>query len=125
MSDELSIEGLSNEELKAAEQVTEVEKELREESLKEAFVNRIEETMEIGDTGYKREILFPIPMELIENDKSTKNFIKAVGELSRDEKINLPIALEKDTSQDIVLMNLVIQPSADTNLEAIKHKLSI
>lgn len=114
------------EELKAAEKVINTErKERGKETLSEAFVNRIKETMEIGDTGYTREVLLPIPLELIQADTETRNFIKVVGEISRDKTYGLPVYIEEESVQGVDIMNIVMKPSEETNVEAIKNKLNL
>lgn len=118
------LEEPTKEELEAAEKVIETDPERRgEETLKEAFINRIEETIEVGDIGYTREVVLPIPLELINDDENTKKFVKQVGQISRDETYHLPVSMERENIQDVETMNLVFKPTEETNIEAIKQKL--
>lgn len=125
MNDDLDIDNLSEEELESAKQVVNVDKNVREETLEEAFVNRIEETIETGDTGYSRTIIFPIPIELIKDSKDTKNFLKDIGKISRDKDIKLPVKMEKESVEEVVFMNLIIKPTQDTDLQAIKNQFNL
>lgn len=125
MNDDLDIDNLSEEELESAKQVVNVDKNVREETLEEAFVNHIEETIETGDTGYSRTIIFPIPIELIKDSKDTKNFLKDIGKISRDKDIKLPVKMEKESVEEVVFMNLIIKPTQDTDLQAIKNQFNL
>lgn len=122
MPDSLDIDTLDEEELKSAKQVIDVERKDRQgETVKEAFMNRIKETIEIGDTGFKREVVFPIPLELIQEKEEVKKFIIDVGDISREEGLGLPIKMEHEEIEGIKIMNLIFEPSSKTKVEKIKQ----
>lgn len=124
VKNDLDIDTLSQEEIQSAKGVINIERSDREgETLSEAFVNRIRENMDIGDTGYTREVLFPIPLKLVEDSESTRNFIKKVGEISRSKNFNLPITMENETVEDVEIMNLVIKPTTKTDIQSIEEYL--
>lgn len=124
VKNDLDIDTLSQEEIQSAKEVINIERSDREgETLSEAFVNRIRENMDIGDTGYTREVLFPIPLKLVEDSESTRNFIKKVGEISRSKNFNLPITMENETVEDVEIMNLVIKPTTKTDIQSIEEYL--
>lgn len=126
MSRELDIDNLTNREINSAKKVLNVEKSNREgETLSEAFVKRIEETMEIGETGYKRDILFPIPLELIEESKEAAKFVQRVGQISKDKSINLPVELEDEEVGGVIIFNMVLSPTKDTNIKKIREILNV
>lgn len=120
MNNELDIDNLGEEELASAKKVIDVKRADRQgETITQAFVNRIEETLELGDTGYTREVIFPIPLELINEDGKTQEFIKAVGRVSRKKELGLPVAMEEDTVDGIKIMSLVIVPTDETDIKGI------
>lgn len=114
----------NKDELAAADKVINTDpKERGRETLAEALINRVEETLKIGNTGYTREVVLPIPLELINNDKATKEFVAKVGKVARDKSYHLPVKMEKENLQDVRTMNLVLKPTEDTDVKALKRLL--
>lgn len=124
MTKDLDIDNLSEEELASAKKVIGVERNNREgETLREAIYNRIAETLKIGDTGYSREIIFPIPLELILEDESTKKLVEDMGIISRDSRTGIEIELEEESTQGIEILNVILKVKPETNLDRIKDIL--
>lgn len=125
MNDNLSIDNIGEEELREAKKVIYVNKNDRDgETITEAFMNRVKEIKDAGNTGYKREVVFPIPLELLEGDENIRKFIRTIGEISRDERIGLPIEMKQENVEGIKIVNLIFEPSGETNLKLIREKLN-
>ena len=125
MPNDLDIDSLDAKEIESAKQVIDVERKDRQgETINEAFINRIKETIEIGNTGYKREVVFPIPLELIQENEGVKDFISNVGKISRDKELGLPILMEEESVEDIKIINLVFEPTEYTKVDRIEEILN-
>lgn len=125
MPNDLDIDSLDAKEIESAKQVIDVERKDRQgETINEAFINRIKETIEIGNTGYKREVVFPIPLELIQENEGVKGFISNVGKISRDKELGLPILMEEESVEDIKIINLVFEPTEYTKVDKIEEILN-
>jgi len=124
MSDEL-LKEVTKEEEQAAEKVVNTNRKVREkENINQAFINRIRETLEVGNTGYKREVVLPIPTELVGSDDKIKTFLTQIGKISREPKYNLDIKLETETVQEVPLLNVVFTPTEETRVDLIEEELN-
>lgn len=126
MSDELSIDDLGEEELNSAKKVIDTDRKDRTgETIQEAFVNRIAETVELGNTGYKREVVFPIPLSLIQENSEVKDFLKKVGKVSRTKSYGLSIVMEETIEDEVELMNLIFEPTQKTEVDKIRSVFKV
>lgn len=93
---------MSEEELlkKELEKVLYTEKkERKDETFTSALRKRLEEIKEIGDTGYAREVLITVPKDIIETNPQARKFIKVSGEILRDTKCGMGVAMEPKSVQ--------------------------
>lgn len=124
MSNEELLKEVTPEEKEAAEKVINTDRQTREkETLNQAFINRIKETQEVGNTGYAREVVLPIPAELVKEKEEVRTFLTNIGRIDRDEECGLSIEIESETMEGIALLNVVFTPTEDTDLDLIKEKL--
>lgn len=110
--------------MKDLDAVLDIEITRGRETLKEAFINRLEENIEVGETGYEREIAFPIPAELINKDKSVSKFIVDLGVISRMDNSGIKIVQELESIEHIPLVVFVVTITGEVNLEGIKRILN-
>lgn len=121
MNDNLDPDNVGEDILDEARKVIYVEKnERQEETLVQAFIHRIEEIKTAGNTGYMREVVFPIPLKMVQDSEEAREFIEVVGRISRNKEMGLPIKMEEENVEGVKLLNLVFEPNEETNLEKIK-----
>jgi len=98
---------------KELNKVTQIEnKDHGKETINQNFIRLLKEKEEIGETGFKQEIVMPIPSQLVKDHKDIRKFLKKVGKISRDNTYNLPIKIdskqEKLTNGDTLSLILVV-----------------
>lgn len=112
---------MNTDEEKVAKQVINTDRSVRDnETLEEAFIKRIKETLNIGDTGFARTIVFPIPIELINRDERTKEFISKVGNLARSGNPNIKIGIEDSDMGGVRTMDFIVDVKQELTLEEVK-----
>lgn len=94
------------------------------ETISEAFLNRIGETLSLGDTGYSREVLFPIPTKLVGKNEEVDDFLNKAGKIARNKEYGLEITMEEETVGGVTVLGLVFEPTMETDFEAIKELLA-
>ena len=104
-------------------------KHRKNETFGEALVNSLRELRNGNPVPFPQEIVIGVPETYINNDKVTKDFMKKVGNISRDECFKLPVTLEPEplttvTGEQITMINVICKYTQDTDIDAIEKYLS-
>lgn len=96
-------------------------KERKDETFTSALRKRLEEVKEIGDTGYAREVLITVPKDIVETNPQARKFIKLAGEILRDKKCNMEVAMEPKSVQvsedeNVNVLDFVFKVTPDTDI---------
>ena len=96
-------------------------KERKDETFMSALRKRLEEVKDIGDTGYAREVLITVPKSIVESNPQARKFIKIAGEILRDTKGNMEVAMEPKSVQvsedeTIQVLDFVFKVKKETDI---------
>lgn len=100
------------------------------ETFTSALKKRLEEVRDIGDTGYTREVVISVPKDIIESNGEARRFVKIAGEIKRDTKSNVGVAMEpmtiaKNEDENTTILDFVFSVTKETDItHIIKTHLS-
>lgn len=96
-------------------------KERKGETFTSALRKRLEEVRDIGDTGYTREVVISVPKDIIESNGEARLFVKTAGEIKRDTKAKIGVAMEpmtiaKNEEENTTILDFVFSVTKDTDI---------